>query len=371
MKKRLVIFHPAIAPYRVDFFNALAERFDAVFYFEFLDALEQSFDQGKLKSRLTFRPNYLRKGFGGIKNLRLDVWRILRREKPDLVLISEYNLLGLLVGLYKLVCQRRLRVVTVCDDNLDMARGASFVKRLTRGVMARYLSAVVLVDGKVKAWYEANVPGPRYLFFPILQDEEAFRGRLRAALPEARSLAAHEGWVGKRVVLYVGRLAKVKNLPLLLAAFRAVHEAFPDARLSLVGDGDERGELERLTSEYGLEEVTRFAGKLEGEALMARYALGDLFVLPSVYEPFGTVVNEALMAGCLVCCSSVAGASCLIDSSNGVLFDPNDERELAEAMTRTLERLPAGNRLDALKPSRMIYSYRDLMEKLLEDLERE
>jgi len=44
MKKRAVIFHPAIAPYRIDFFNSLSETFDASFYFEFEDPLEQSFD---------------------------------------------------------------------------------------------------------------------------------------------------------------------------------------------------------------------------------------------------------------------------------------------------------------------------------------
>ena len=44
MKKRAIILHPAIAPYRVDFFNSLAKEFDASFYFEFDNALEQAFD---------------------------------------------------------------------------------------------------------------------------------------------------------------------------------------------------------------------------------------------------------------------------------------------------------------------------------------
>ena len=53
MKKKLIVFHPAIAPYRVDFFNSIDEIFDAKFYFEFDNALEQTFDQKRLQEYLS------------------------------------------------------------------------------------------------------------------------------------------------------------------------------------------------------------------------------------------------------------------------------------------------------------------------------
>ena len=59
MKKKLIVFHPAIAPYRVDFFNSIDEIFDAKFYFEFDNALEQTFDQKRLQEYLSFIPKYL------------------------------------------------------------------------------------------------------------------------------------------------------------------------------------------------------------------------------------------------------------------------------------------------------------------------
>ena len=62
MKKKLVVFHPAIAPYRVDFFNSLNKEFDAIFYFEFGDVLEQSFAQDELRGRLEFVPRFLASG---------------------------------------------------------------------------------------------------------------------------------------------------------------------------------------------------------------------------------------------------------------------------------------------------------------------
>ena len=93
MKKRAIILHPAIAPYRVDFFNSLAKEFDASFYFEFDNALEQAFDQEKLRKRLCFAPHFLSSCFMGIKNLRLEVLTILWKNKADVVFVSEYNLL--------------------------------------------------------------------------------------------------------------------------------------------------------------------------------------------------------------------------------------------------------------------------------------
>ena len=80
MKKKLVIFHPAIAPYRIDFFNSLNKEFNAKFYFEYGDVLEQSFKQDELKCLLDFQPNFLAPGFLGIKNLRLQVLSILKNN---------------------------------------------------------------------------------------------------------------------------------------------------------------------------------------------------------------------------------------------------------------------------------------------------
>ena len=74
---RTIIFHPALAPYRVDFFNSLSEAFDAEVYFEFSNPLEQSFDQQALQDRLRFKPHFLRPGFLGIKNLRIEVLSLL------------------------------------------------------------------------------------------------------------------------------------------------------------------------------------------------------------------------------------------------------------------------------------------------------
>ena len=360
MKEKLLVIHPALAPYRIDFFNSLDAAFNASFYFEFGNPLEQDFDQQKLQARITFQSHFLKSGFGGIKNLRLDVFGILWKEKPDIVCISESNILGLLVVLYKILTGSRFRIVTICDDNVQMASTVGFIKRLTRAVLLRCLYAVVLTNEDVVHWYEQRWGDLcRWIWFPIIQSEETFRSMLEESLPLTVSYRKNYALGGKKVILYVGRLAEVKNLSLLLRIYQQVKKVEKDTVLLIVGNGPLWNKLHEESQQLGIEDSVFFAGKHEGLDLMAHYNLGDLFVLPSSYEPFGAVVNEALLAGCYVLCSNNAGATCLIkEKVNGDVFDIKDEKELLNKVLLWLSSVSVSNESE-IHCNQMQISYKD------------
>lgn len=98
---------------------------------------------------------------------------------------------------------------------------------------------------------------------------------------------------GKRI-LAVGRLKTQKNFPLLIAAFRQVLQQ-QDATLALVGDGEERENLEAMIAEHGLEGRVLLPGRTLTPGDWYRGA--DLFVLPSDYEGFAIVLVEAMHFG--------------------------------------------------------------------------
>lgn len=99
-----------------------------------------------------------------------------------------------------------------------------------------------------------------------------------------------------------------------------------------------------------------FVGKKQGDDLLAYYNLGQIFVLPSFYERFGAVVNEALLAGCYTLCSNVAGASCLVKFPNGDIFDPMGQTDFVEKLDVALSmNVPLGQ--VAVKPNCMGKSY--------------
>lgn len=371
MKQKLVIFHPAIAPYRVDFFNALNDTFEAVFYVEFQQPLEQNFDRKSTTDKLNFRPFLLKPGFAGIKNLRLSCWRILKRENPDLVLISEYNLLGLLVVLYKSVTRSKFRIVTICDDNLSIASSAPWIKRLTRSFLLHNLYGVILTNPAAITWYQERWKSLcRWIYFPIIHKDERFRAELEKALPLATDLRSRYRLDHRKVILYVGRLTPIKNIPLILRAFSKLQDQEPDARLLLVGNGSSWPALENECRQLNIASHVVFAGKQEGPALMAHYALGDIFVLASYYELFGAVINEALLSGCQTLCSSIAGASCLIEeNTNGHTYNIYNEDELYLLLKKYLQQLtPPPDTPVQLKANKMPVHFDALFTQLIQQL---
>ncbi|HLX26607.1 MAG TPA: glycosyltransferase [Candidatus Cybelea sp.] len=117
--------------------------------------------------------------------------------------------------------------------------------------------------------------------------DEALRARLGVRTDE-------------RMVLYVGRLAKEKNVELLLHALAQSNGESPKLKLVIAGDGPHRSELERVARESGASAATRFLGSIDREALPDLYASADAFAMPSTTETQGLVLAEALAAGAYV-----------------------------------------------------------------------
>ncbi|MCX7174573.1 MAG: glycosyltransferase family 1 protein [Proteobacteria bacterium] len=140
--------------------------------------------------------------------------------------------------------------------------------------------------------------------------------------PRRRSDALRSSWgveADDLVVIYVGRLAPEKNLPVVLDAFAAIRAARPDAKLLFVGDGPMRGKLQASCP------AAIFAGMRTGSDLAAHYASADLFLFASLTETFGNVTSEALASGVGVVAYDCAGAADLIvDGDNGRTVAPGD-----------------------------------------------
>lgn len=135
-------------------------------------------------------------------------------------------------------------------------------------------------------------------------------------------------------VIYIGRLAPEKNLGLLQRCFATLCSSYPQRpmRLILVGDGPQRGSLEK-----GLPDAV-FCGAQCGEALAEHYASGDVFLFPSLTETFGNVVLEALASGLgVVAYDQAAAAQHIRHGYNGVLAMPGDEAAFCDAAAWLLE----------------------------------
>jgi len=158
-----------------------------------------------------------------------------------------------------------------------------------------------------------------------------------------------------RTCLYVGALRPAKGLEYLIEAIPQVLGRFPDARFIVVGDGPQRGEIERLITNYQIAGAVHMVGSVPHGELLPYYQQADLFVIPSLNEPQGIVVLEAMACGLPVVASRVGGIPEMVkDEYNGLLMPPGDSQALARATLRLfteedLYRRCAANALDTAK----------------------
>lgn len=166
------------------------------------------------------------------------------------------------------------------------------------------------------------------------------RRRRLEAVPEAPSREAPEATAmpgqGARI-LFVGRLAAVKGVPLLLEAFADLAACFPEARLEIVGDGPDRAALEARSAALGLGGQVIFHGYRPSDAVAALMDEVDMLVLPSFAEGVPVVLMEAMASRIPVVASRVAGVPELVeDGISGLLVPPGDVAALSDAVAHLL-----------------------------------
>ncbi len=133
----------------------------------------------------------------------------------------------------------------------------------------------------------------------------------------------------------VGRLDEQKGYSYLLQALADLSSGEPDARLSIVGDGSLRGQLEHEAAALGVSDRVTFEGERTDVGSYLRRA--RTFVLSSLWEGLPYTIIEAMAAGLPVICTDVGGCRELVeDGRTGFVVPPRDPGALAAAMRRLL-----------------------------------
>lgn len=355
--KKLSIFHPALAPYRVDQFNELNQLFDLEVIFIFDNVLNHKFDQSKLLSQLQCKVSYLLKGpnFKG-RVFRFGMFRAIKRIKPDIILGYEYSFTTQYLILLKRLGLIKQKIGSTIDDSIDICNHVqSRIRYFARQSSIKNLDCFVVLSNEVSQYYQNtfNLSDQQIIVSPILQDPT----RLRKNAEELEHLATHYSQDyqldGKKVLLFVGRFIPEKGLKEFVKKIHKILLEQDKFIVILVGDGNEKKFIENFVIEHKLENKLLLPGRFEGIELHAWYLCASGFVLPSTYEPYGAVVNEALIFGLKVLCSQFAGSSGLI-GENGIIFNPLDEYDTIEKFTFFMNSLTTIENIKLMnKPSLM------------------
>jgi glycosyltransferase involved in cell wall biosynthesis len=281
---------------------------------------------------------------------KLALWLALTRDRKHTILHLAGWGHSVLLG--ALLMARWLRIPVAVES--DTAEGRSNrawrrgLKKLLYPPLFR-LSSRFLPAGSRQARYLRcfGVQQERMTVAQMTVDVCAIR-RFCAKDREAVRSAARARWgmsADERVVLYVGRLEVYKGLRELLSAFaRAVAEV-NDLRLAIAGDGSLRPRVEAIAANADCR-IT-YLGRLSGDDVLRAYLAADLLVLPSLFEPWGLVVNEAMACGLPVIVSDRVGCAddLVRHGQTGFVVGAGREIQLTDAIRQLVRDAPARNRM--------------------------
>lgn len=359
--KKLLIFHPTIAPYRIDFFNDLNKTFNTRVCLRFHNLKTQKFDYSKITAQFEFSPKYQDNGKEG--HSKKFYWNNLDEFNPDIVIVEEFSITAVYVLLHRFVKRKKYKVISICDDSYNMIvekNDFTRIHRLARKFIVPRLDGMILVEPMVAKWYQEHYK--KGIFFPIIKPDEKARTEYGRILPESQDTAEKYSLIGKKVFLFVGRLVALKNVENAIRAFSRLNQE--ENVFVIVGDGPKKENLTALSNKLGANTI--FTGRLEGDNLNVWYNIAQIFILPSYQEAFGAVTNEALLAGCKAIVSKKAGSQCLVkNGTNGYIINPNDIDDIAEKMTKASHETTPLDKV-VLKENAMRHSYQELINNVIQ-----
>lgn len=161
-------------------------------------------------------------------------------------------------------------------------------------------------------------------------DNDVILAHYQKAIVERESRKKIKNW-SRYNFIFVGRLIPPKNLPLLIEAFAEISTETAEWGLVLLGEGDQKAHLQQLAQHV---QNVHFEAGVPWYEVAEYLALADMLILPSESEPWGLVVNEAMICGLPVLVSEPSG--CVEDlvqvGQNGFIFNPHQKQDLVDKM---------------------------------------
>ena len=336
MKYRLLVIDSHPIQYRAPLFNRLARHPDidlSVYYYSRQGAIDY-FDPGfQVKVRWDnlsleghqhkFVKSYI---FSSPAN-RLcalfspELLKGLSSRRYDAVILCGYFFL---MNWFLPVISKFFKIPVIFAGETVLFQGLKPAKRIFLKLFFNNIKAFLYIGTKSLEFYQhLRLPRERLFFLPYSVDNDFFISETERFWSEKERIKKDAGIAcGMPVILYASKLIPRKRPQDLLYAFSQIEEK---AALVFIGDGIMREELENYAHKNTIKNVYFLGFKNQSE-LPRYYALADIFVLPSAYEPWGLAVNEAMCAGLpIITTDKVAAAYDLVkDSENGFILKPGD-----------------------------------------------
>jgi glycosyltransferase involved in cell wall biosynthesis len=340
LKIKVALIHNIVSPYRIPIFEGISNHplIDLTVFF--------CAKSHKIREwEIIHSEKYKYKFLSGITiefrdivyHINYNIIPIILRKQFDVVIIggsSDFTtqiafILSKLVG----------TPIILWSEGIDNSKGriGKMVSPIFNYIIKH--SNAIIIPGTVSKDYHMRVGAPQNNIFiaPNIVDNDYFITQ-SAFFKQTKVQIKKEMKVEeKKIIIFVGQLIKRKGIDNLIQAVNKLNKT-GDIILLIVGNGPLRSELEDICKVLKNQNVF-FTGWIDENEKVKYYSIADIFVLPTLFDVWGLVVNEAMCCGLPVITTTTAGCAfdMVFDGENGFVVKPDDNNELAKAIKKILE----------------------------------
>lgn len=342
--RKAIIISNIPTHYKVDLFNSVCRIFgeknvDFKVYFVAPTHKKRKNWSHTINSA-TFPWKYLDRRKLGSFDIIKGLGSLLDEERPDVVTISGN------ANLYALQISRACRARKIpylfysgivsgkarAGNRERFPRLMQFVRYQWRKMLLMNSSGVI-VHGKTHADYVDRLIHGKQIPVTVAyntMDISRFYRHENAISSEFQD--AFRPYEGDCNLFYCGQLIKLKGLPYLIEALSRIKDA--DYKLHMLGAGDQEAYIKELILSYGLEDRVIFWDEVKPENVASFYFMADIFVLPTLDDIWGLVINEAMAASLPVVSSkyAVAANELLVEGETGYIIDPRNIDDFSDKL---------------------------------------
>lgn len=301
----------------------------------FLPGFENSFSVKQVgKIKVLSMPGNFQGYSPSFTYLPLNIISYLIKSKPQVVFSTAFSIWTVIAVFFKIFYG--WKVIILYDGS---SPGVEYKKSWLRLFLRRFITR------SVDAYVTNNTAGKIYL--AKILNAEAERVFVRPYLvPHSKTyssssveLKINPSSLQKPIFIVAGHVIPRKGIKELLQACLCLQQqGYSNYTLMIVGDGEQRQELENFAAENNLTEQIQWMGYIDYEQVGAYYQLADVFVFPTLEDVWGLVAVEAMMFGKPILCSKWAGAAeMVVEEENGYVFDPHHPEILADLMQKFID----------------------------------
>jgi glycosyltransferase involved in cell wall biosynthesis len=259
------------------------------------------------------------------------VLKTVWRQRPKVLIVSGYYELAYVSAMVLGKLMRAKIIVSVDSTEADKPRKR--VIETVKRIILKLADGIFGYGSRSRDYCVKLGVDPQRI---IIRCQATDHQRIEAEYLQAR--APDSSW--PKAFIFVGRLSEEKNIQHVISAFAAARHRRTHAeewRLILVGDGPLRATLEAEALRLGL--PVDFVGGVPWYEVPRHLARADVLILPSTSEPWGLVVNEAMICEKAVIVSAACGCApdLVIDGATGFQFDPADKEQLTNIMVQFID----------------------------------